>query len=150
MAIVGFKTVLSSEIDSNNTEVGDLLITGKGDVGVNTDDDNDAKKRSAVEGIKSRISLLKGNYFLNLREGIPYFGVILKKNPNIPLIKSIMLQTIQSYPTVISVPRLDTDFDRQARSLSLTFTAQIDPGIELLSENFGDLVLDLDLQNTGN
>lgn len=145
MGIIGFKTTLPEEISSLNEVVGDLHLSPNGNHTVLTDDSKEEKIRAAVQGIRQRLSLFKGEYFLNLREGIPYFQSILVKNPNLPLIKSLIRQAIFTYPGVLSVDKIDLSLDRRTRVLTATFTVVFDDGIVVSSDHFGPVLLDLNL-----
>lgn len=145
---IGLKTVLPSEVSTTNPNIGDLYIEQTGTIGTLTDADRLSKQRAAVQGIQNRLALFKGEYFLSLKEGMPYFQSILVKNPSIPLIKSLILQVILSYPGIISVPQLDTDWNRSTRILTVTFTANLDGGIQIVSSDFGSIILNLSLDKT--
>jgi len=145
MSIIGFKTVLDSEISSTNEVDGDLFLNDDGTHAVLTDNGDAAKVRAAVQGIRHRLGLLKGEYFLNLREGVPYFQSILVKNPNLNLIRSLVLQVIFSYPGIVEVTNFSLSLNRTTRALTINFVALLDGGIQFNSEDFGSIVLDLNL-----
>lgn len=73
-----------------------------------------------------RLRLFHGEWFYDLRVGIPYYEQILLKNPNLVAITGIFRQAIASTPGVDELQRIDLDFDRAARTLSLDFTAQLE------------------------
>lgn len=148
MAYLGFKTTLSGETDDSSTDEGDLFIDSSGKIGVLVDDTTESKKRAAVQGIQTRLQLVKGEWFYNLIEGIPYFTSILVKNPSFPLIRSIIRQTIFSYPGIVSIPRLELNFEKSTRELTIEFNAVLNGDIEINSDDYGDLVISLNLPGT--
>lgn len=145
MSFIGFKTVLASEVSSTNPNIGDLFLTDSGTFSEITDDSDNDKKRAAAQGIQSRLQLLKGEYFLNLLEGIPYFTHILVKNPSFPLIRSLISNAVLTYPGVVRIPQLELELNRNTRELSLTLSVEIDAGLIITSEDFGEIILDVNL-----
>lgn len=143
MAFVGLKTTLDGEISSLNEEVGDLHFRSDGTLDVLTNESTLEKKRAAAQGIKERLSMHKGEYFLNLLEGIPYFTNILGKGRSLAVIKAIITQAIFSYPGVVSVRLLRTEQNTTNRSLTIEFVAQLDSGIEVTTDDFEPVVIDL-------
>lgn len=143
MAFIGLKTTLDSEISSLNEKVGDLHFREDGTLDVLVNETTEDRKRAAAQGIKERLSLHKGEYFLNILEGIPYFTDIIGKGRSLPAIKAIITQAIMSYPGVVSVRLLKTEQDKTARSLTIEFVAQLDSGIEITTDDFEPVIIDL-------
>jgi hypothetical protein len=82
----------------------------------------DGRARVA-QGIRIALKLWLGEYFLDTTAGVPYLTSILIKQPNRATIEAILRRTIRSVNGVTSVDSLDINIDRQARTLSVTFTA---------------------------
>lgn len=145
MTFIGFKTVLASEVSTTNPNIGDLFLTDSGTFDGITNDTAGDRKRAAAQGIQSRLQLVKGEYFLNLLEGIPYFTHILVKNPSFPLIRSLISNTVSTYPGVVRIPQLELSLNKNTRELSITLSVEIDNGLIITSEDFGDIILDVNL-----
>jgi hypothetical protein len=65
--------------------------------------------------IVSRLKFFKAEWFLDTRQGIPYFEAVFVKNPDISLVQSIFRRAILSTPGVQAIARMTTTFDRGAR-----------------------------------
>lgn len=85
-----------------------------------------------VEGVDAiaqhlliRLRFFKGEYFLNRRDGMPYFEDIFLENPNLTVINSVYQETILETPGVIDILRFDLSIDRAARKLSPEFSVSV-------------------------
>lgn len=87
--------------------------------------------------LRIRLRQFLGEWFLDTREGVPYFRDVFVKNPNPAVLKSIFRQTIENTPGVSSVDEVKIDLNRATRSAALTFRATLDTGATLdFSEPF--------------
>jgi hypothetical protein len=75
-------------------------------------------------------------WFLDLRQGIPYYREILIKNPNLLLVRSIFRQAIQDTAGISAVPDLTLSINSSTRRLTLSFVAVMDTGAELVYDPF--------------
>ena len=81
------------------------------------------------------LRFFKGEWFLDLRVGIPYFQQVLIKNPDAVALNSIFKQAILNTPGVIELTGFSLDFDPALRILSVNFVSLIDENrSESLSE----------------
>lgn len=73
-----------------------------------------------VEAIRlrlvARLKFFKAEWFLDKRQGMPYFEAVFVKNPDVSLVQSIFRRAILRTPGVSSIARMTTSFDRSARS----------------------------------
>lgn len=98
---------------------------------------NLAMGEAAIEQqVRTRCMFFLGEYFLDERQGIPYFRDILIKNPNLLLVRSIFRQAIADTPGISSVDSIDVDVDKRSRTLTLTFSATMDTGATLVFNPF--------------
>lgn len=125
MAIRGFK------LDTNH----DLSLDDGGRLEFVEDD------AATIQEIGTRLRLLRGENFLDLREGVPYFTEILIKGVDVARVRSLIRQTIASVPGVVDVPVVDVSLDRSARALIVAFEARHATGRVIRSEDFPALVL---------
>jgi hypothetical protein len=70
-----------------------------------------------------RLRLFKGEWFLDLQKGVPYFQSILGKGNRIEDIATIFKNEILSIPGTRSLSKFDLDFDASTRNLTLDYTA---------------------------
>lgn len=85
--------------------------------------------RDAVaQRLTSRFKFFKGEWFLDKRLGVPYYRVVLKKNPNMRLVRSLYRQVILRCPGVQSILSFSLDLDRIARELTIEFEARLSDG----------------------
>lgn len=90
-----------------------------------------------AQEIRSRLLLFRGSYFLDLREGVPWYQEILKKGPSAPRVRELLRQAILTHPGVVDVPELTLSTDPLTRAASVAFKARTIDGQILSSEDFG-------------
>jgi len=81
-----------------------------------------------VQRIKQRLSLCLGEWFLDLRKGVPFFKHILKKNPDLGLIRSIYARIIRGTAGVLQLLSVNTELDSETRTLHVTFSCKLTTG----------------------
>lgn len=110
------------------TSDGDLALSTGVTPGRFTLIDGDDEK---AQKIANRLDLFVGEWFLDLREGVPYYEAILgQKNPRLELIKRIFRRAIMSVEGIADVDIVMT-FDKSARELDWSATATTDEGVEI-------------------
>lgn len=100
---------------------------------------------ATIQQITERLRFFKGESFVNVRAGIPYFEYILTKPYRPKLIKNIIKQAIESVRTVRSVDKIDIALNRQTRIATVNFTAILDDNRELNSRDFGPLIINVNI-----
>lgn len=83
---------------------------------------------AAALKLQGRFNLALGEWFLNTAIGVPYFQVVLIKNPDLGAIDQLFRKIILGTPPIVSVSDLSLDYDRRARTLAYSFRAQTDAG----------------------
>jgi hypothetical protein len=103
-----------------------------------------------VEGVQqirqrlaSRLQFFLGEWFLDLRQGIPYFRDVLVKNPNLDVIRSLMRRVILDTPGTLSLVKLEIELDSSARTLSVAFEAVVEGGSIVVNAGDRDFIVDL-------
>ena len=92
---------------------------------------------AAIEqNLRVRLRFGLESWFLDLRQGIPFFGEILIKSPNMLLVRSIFRQAILDTAGIVAVTSLTASINSSTRLLSLDFTATMDTGAELVFAPF--------------
>lgn len=79
--------------------------------------------------IECRLRFGRGEWFLDLSEGVPYYQVVLRKNPDLSAVRALFRRVIMSVPGVVSVPVLTLELDRATRGLSVAFEARCRTGV---------------------
>lgn len=77
-------------------------------------------------------SFFKGEWFLDQREGVPYFQYVMVSNPNMALIANLFRQVCFSAPGVASVSDINLNLISRTRSLEVDIQAQTAEGVQLL------------------
>ena len=73
-----------------------------------------------------------GEWFLDVRWGMPFYTKILVKNPRQSDVEAVYRAAILSCDGVTGVTAISSSFDRTKRVMQLSFTATIDDGTEIL------------------
>jgi hypothetical protein len=109
---------------------GDILLTAAGDYEV-------IEGRDAIaQHVRIRLQHFLGEWFLDEREGVPYFERILVANPDLVAIREAYRRTIAETPGIASVRDIGLDFDRQTRTLRVTGSAVTTDGATITAEEF--------------
>jgi hypothetical protein len=99
-------------------ENGDLVLVDKSDC--------------AAQHVAQRIKLFKGEWFLDLDAGIPWFQDILKKNPNPNLVDGILKNAIIESPDIVELLSFNLDYDTGTRELTVDFSARsVDGNVDI-------------------
>jgi hypothetical protein len=89
------------------------------------------------------LRFVKGEWFLNTDEGIPYFSHILVHNPNLRVIRALFKSALLATPGAASVKSLNLSLDRPSRALTVTFELVFDDGKILTSADYPPFLLRL-------
>lgn len=87
---------------------------------------------AAVQGARSRMSLIKGEWFLNLDAGVPYFerdnvparDALLGQPFDVIKVKAAMRAAILDTPAITDMLQLDVEFDAATRAVTVTWRAK--------------------------
>ena len=113
----------------------DLALDSDGDLLVENDslvlaDGDDA----IVQQLTIRFRFALGEWFLDIRLGVPYFGEILIKNPDLSRVRGIFKQTVLTTPGIDSLEEFTLTFAGAERVLTVQFRARKIDG-EILNYN---------------
>lgn len=93
---------------------------------------NDAEIIDGVDAIaqnlRIRYRFFLGEWFLDVRQGIPYYERILIKNPEFADVNAILREVALTTPGVAEVDRFDSEFDGASRELRVDLWARSDTG----------------------
>lgn len=97
-----------------------------------------AMNRDTVDTIRQRVetelTTFLGEYMLNEKKGLPYFSEMMKKNPNIPLIRSLIASKISTIEGVRRIVELTVAFSASLRKVSVSFRLLADTGEQFEGE----------------
>ena len=74
--------------------------------------------------LEARLGFFKGEWFLDLDSGVPYYEEVLKKNPDPIVLDGIFKDTILSTPGIIGLDSFSMELDTNTRELRLNFKAR--------------------------
>jgi hypothetical protein len=73
-----------------------------------------------AQRLQVRLRFFKREWFLDQRQGMPYFEAILIKNPDVTLVQSLFRRAILSTPGVLSIVKLRTSLNAAERVFTIT------------------------------
>lgn len=95
---------------------------------------------SVVQRLKQAFRFLKGSWFLDIQEGIPYVDYVLIKGPNLSVVSEIFRSVILRDPDVARILSFSLDVDSDTRSALVTFRAKLKDGS---AREIGPLIIDI-------
>lgn len=94
--------------------VGDLDMTPEGELLFTSGIEQ------ARQEVQCRFGFFLGEYFLDTRQGLPYYRDVFVKSPNRETVLSLFTRTALSVPGIIQVSELTYDLDSRTRKLAVT------------------------------
>lgn len=113
-----------------NPDVHDLELDSTGDLVWATGE------TAIAQHLKVRFQFFLGEWFLDLREGIPYYGEVFIKNPSRLTLSSIFRQVILNTPGISGLRAFDLVLDASLRQARLNFEAGLVDGGTLIFSDF--------------
>lgn len=80
-----------------------------------------------IAAIAERLSMFAGEWYLDTREGVPYFKIVSTR-PDMSLLRSLFRRAILGVPGVQDVTRIDLTFDGRTRGLSVLANCTLTDG----------------------
>lgn len=113
-----------------NPDVGDMMLDAEGQEVIIDD-----MALETAQDLFVGYQFFRGEWFLDLSEGMPYYEEILAKGASDRVIRAILAQPVRDHPNVDQL--LKFSYERVAnRGLSFTFTALLKNGVVLKSSDF--------------
>ncbi len=125
------------EQDADNPVVGDLYIDPTGQL-VLVGDVPETRDLEVRQHVRSRLRFFLGDWFLDQRQGFPYFRDVFIKNPSRQSIISSLRRTIRQTPGVDEVDELTLEVDDRRRA-TVSFRALLEDSDVPLE--FSDFIL---------
>ena len=82
-----------------------------------------------AQKVENKMLFFKGEWWLNVNLGIPYYTDILKKNPNLNLVQSILKSEILSMKGVLELLTFELDIDNSERVLYVNYRIRTETDI---------------------
>ena len=82
--------------------------------------------------LSNLFAFFKGEWFLDQRQGVPYFQYVFVSNPSLAVIGNLFRQVCQGAPGVASVTSLALDYQPRYRNLTANMVVQTDDGVTLV------------------
>lgn len=79
--------------------------------------------------IRTRLQTFRGEYYLNEALGVPYYEEVLRKNPDVPSVRALLLAELLRVPGVKSAKRFTVEFNTATRSFQIDFHVISDDGV---------------------
>ena len=118
---------LATAIDSENPVIGDLKLTNGQLTFIGGDiSDEESYTKMIAQRIKSRTSMIRGEWYLDINKGFPWREKVWGKAGAVTGeagIKKLFRQVILGTPGVASIDYLTVDLDRQSRTLDVSGVA---------------------------
>ena len=107
----------------------DLLLDDNWDLAVGATDLLLVEQEQAIgQHLAQRLKTFSGEWFLDLRVGVPYFSQVLVKNPDPVVLDSVFKSEIIQTPGIVELRSFDLALDAAVRQLKLGFKAVSDAG----------------------
>lgn len=81
-----------------------------------------------AQKIKIRLLFVRGEWFLDIEEGLPYLQQIFVKSPNLDLLRSVYRSEIMNTLGVLDVRTIELTYETTTRKLSVSWSADTDQG----------------------
>lgn len=91
--------------------------------------------------VRQRLSLFLAEWFLNFREGVPWFQRIFDRGADPGFIRSILQRTIEETPGIAQVERVAYEINPSTRRARIGWTAITTDGSRISESDFEPLIL---------
>jgi hypothetical protein len=89
---------------------------------------------SIVQSLKIRLLFFKGEWFLDTTTGLPFYELLLIKNPYIPAVDAIIKAFILATPDVTELLKYESSYNARTRKHSISFLVNTIYGQTTFSE----------------
>jgi hypothetical protein len=95
--------------------------------------------------LAQRFKFWLGEWFLDRRQGVPYRRDILIRQPDLEVIRALLIGVVRSVPQVATIPKFEVLYTPSTRRLACDFVVTLITGEEVVVEP-GDQLFILTLQ----
>jgi len=93
--------------------------------------------------LAARFKFFLNEWFLDQRQGVPYYRDVFVKEPNLDVIRSLFRRIVTQCPGVLSIGSFRLVYDEQTREVAFEFTAMVTGGDLVISPKDKDFILQL-------
>jgi len=93
--------------------------------------------------LAARFKFFLNEWFLDQRQGVPYYRDVFVKDPDLDVIRSLFRRIVAECPGVLSIVRFAVVYDEVARALTYDFAAKVTGGDLVIGPNDKDFLLQL-------
>lgn len=120
----------------------DILLTEDGDIDTTHGKFSLANGVTAIaQHMRIRVRFFLGEWFLDQREGVPYYRDVFIKNPSRAVVVSTFKRVILSTPGVATLDRFEFELDRSTRVATIDWEVTTTDGVVLTSADYGPFIL---------
>ncbi len=80
---------------------------------------------AVIQRLCIRLAFMRGEWFLDVREGVPYLQSVFVKNPDLPLIEALFRRVARTTPGVTRVVSYEAALDSRTRRYRATMRVQV-------------------------
>ena len=132
---------LTTVVDGANPVEGDLHLEA-GQIVLLENSETIPNPEAVMQEVRQKLHFFKGEWFLNLIEGVPYYEEVFKKNPNIDIMRTIFREVILGTNGIESIEVLDIVIGSDRRA-QVNFEGTMTDGGKLDSKDFPPLIVEL-------
>lgn len=105
----------------------DFALDSTGDLDMSSNDLTLISGADAIaQHLRIRLRIFQGEWFRDLRVGIPYYQRVLLKNPQLIAVQGMFRRAITTTPGVLELQRFELAYGAAERKLTLTFSALLE------------------------
>ena len=129
-----FRVVQTSS--ASNPNIGDLYLDDSGQLELIGGDitSQEDYSRMVLQRIWCRLQLIKGEWYLDQRQGTPWKEKIWKKGVTEATVSIVVRHVVENTPGVERLDTLDVEIDRQTREATIEIVATSDLGTQVTTD----------------
>lgn len=104
-----------------DTATWDLELDSSGNIATLEDTPSSELQDLICQRIRTRLQTFEGECFLDRDLGVPYFSEVMKKNPDVRRVRSLLLSEVSSVEGVSSVKEFSVQFFPHDRRFNVIF-----------------------------
>lgn len=97
---------------------------------------------AAVQSARLKFQFWRGEWFLDVTQGVPYIELVFVKPTNLPQLEALCRRILRSIPEIDAVPVVSLTHDRETRALTVDWEVIVG-GRLVSSADYGPFVLGL-------
>lgn len=122
------RIVLATTTDNPN--IGDIYLDDSGQlewIGMDPAE-TESYARMILQRVRCRLLLIRGEWYLDQRQGTPWREKVWVKGVNIVTVRRVIREVVEKTPGVDSIHSLNVTLDSSSRTLTITLVVVADTG----------------------